>query len=80
MSETAKPTPQEVIETSAAIANEAAKAGKAFYKSKTFWTNTLLAGGVFFSYVPPVAAVYVGTGVNILLRFLTKKPVVISEK
>lgn len=75
-----KPTPAELIDASAAVAKEAAKEGKVFYKSKTFWANAILAGSTFFEFVPPVAAVYVGVGVNILLRFLTSKPIVGSEK
>ncbi|MGH7177884.1 MAG: hypothetical protein ACREJC_10920 [Tepidisphaeraceae bacterium] len=51
---------------------------KSIFQSKTFWVNVLtgaatIAGGSFG--VPTHIAVPIVTGVNILLRFITKGPV-----
>jgi hypothetical protein len=57
-----------------------AEAAKSIFRSKTFWSNVLLAtaavaSGQFGVMLPATAAVPIVTGVNLILRFLTKGPV-----
>ena len=74
-------TPAQVGATASTVATAAAKVGKSFLKSKTFWANVLMAGTAYFGYIPASAAPYapyIATGVNVLLRFLTKQPINLS--
>ena len=55
--------------------------GKKWYESKTFWANLVMAGAVAiqskygFVVGPELQALFI-TGVNMLLRKITKQPVV----
>lgn len=69
----------QIVDTGAAVAHAAVQQGKAFYKSKTFWANVVGAGAAYAGYIPPAYTPYVFAGVNILLRFLTNKPVTLGS-
>lgn len=72
------PTPDTVITDSAAIARAAVAAGKAFYKSKTFWFNVLVIGGHYLGLLPASVAPYLPYllgGANIALRAVTSEPI-----
>jgi hypothetical protein len=66
--------PNQVIDDSATVAKAAASGGKAFWKSKRFWTNVVLVGGHYLGYLPANVAVYVGAAANIFLAAVSDKP------
>lgn len=66
----------QVINDVATVAKDAVHADpKPFYKSKTFWANTIAVGANYVAAAPPKYAVPALAGLNVLLRFLTTQPV-----
>ena len=49
--------------------------GKSFWKSKTFWLNTLAIAANYAGYLPVDIAVWAVPTANIFLRFVTKQPI-----
>lgn len=65
-----------VIDDAAKVAKEAVKADvKSFWKSKTFWANSLIIGAKYLGYLPDGVEVFAVAGLNIALRFLTSTAV-----
>lgn len=63
----------------AELAQTAVNAGKAWYKSRTFWANALLVAGNYTGYLPAKAAIPVAVGVNLGLRAITSQPLDLSS-
>jgi hypothetical protein len=73
--------PNAVVDSAADVAKAAVASGKSFLKSKTFWANVLVAGTAYLGYVPASVApysIYIITGLNVLLRYLTNQPINLS--
>lgn len=64
--------PNTVIDDAGKVVKEAVAAKKPFWKSKTFWANTITIGAGYFGYLPPAVSAVAVAGANIALRLLTK--------
>ena len=49
---------------------------KAFWKSKTFWWNIVEGSAAIADFIPIPG---IGAGVNLALRFITKKPIGLKD-
>lgn len=58
-----------------AQAAKAEDASKPLIKSKTFWANAIIGGSSYLGLIPAPYAVPATIAINLLLRFLTNKPI-----